>query len=549
MVRSTAVLILLLSSTFTTPFILYPNVGAVSILHPGSIAEAGWQILCTGFEKSILLCIDPPYPAPFVFCSLKVGIDFSLTLVCHFYNSDLNRPKRFVMCAMIGLTREVSNAYQTYSPMPVGKAFALALSASVISCTQAGTYTDEPMTWHLGCKLVSLAPGEKNKILTWSSGLGRFQPPLNGMGDTLQVKAHDFMVHYYDIVDLTNSPSTSFNAASCLPLNGQNYYVDPGGYPSPLIASWREDVAEFSTPNVASQSLSASVIGGLMHVTYLNLPCIPNGFETNAPLKVCPPPPNPRLPFTVDLNLFDYATMRAPPGTNFPAFLNFTTSGDTAGLRVETNPAPNVVFNMTGRVSLFGQIKICSTTLAACLVPDISEGRMLNVTVNFYNATTGGPLFDELLQFVHDSMPPVVTTHSVSFDPRGDMLISVTANDTTTSPIDASLFFTTDGGATWNVTSLQANTDISQALHTRTFTGSAGPFKGGTQIRYFISIQDVVSNLNYYGVGQATVPSRTPLPPVVLLLLALAALVTSRVAKRRRRIYQINMNSTQRQDY
>jgi len=236
--------------------------------------------------------------------------------------------------------------------------------------------------------------------------------------------------------------------------------------------------------------------------------CVPTGFAAKVPdLPVCPVRSNPPPPGTVDLNLFTWYTDIQPAGTQMPAVLDVTVTGDPTGLRIETSPQPGVEFNMLGGGDVYGKLRVCSSaSLTVCLAPQVPEGQKIVVTVNITPLDDDDPPVFESGEFVQDTEPPKVLSHTAAFDASNNMIVDLLAKDDTTSPIAAELWFSTDGGVTWSHTPLAATSDIlaepSESM--RAFHGGAGPFGSGQSVRYFIAVEDDVSNVTYYGIGDAT---------------------------------------------
>jgi hypothetical protein len=134
----------------------------------------------------------------------------------------------------------------------------------------------------------------------------------------------------------------------------------------------------------------------------------------------------------------------------------------------------------------------------------VEEGRQLEVRVNVNSTDPDSPPFFEDGHFIQDMVPPKVTSYSESFDSSHNLLFTVTAADATTSPVYAELWFSTDAGVIWSQLQLEPDSDILQDTSVRTFSGTAGPFAVGSTVQYFVAVEDTVSNITYFGTGQAT---------------------------------------------
>jgi hypothetical protein len=419
---------------------------------------------------------------------------------------------------------------------------------------------------HFGCALVELKPGEK-KSTPYGEVAG--YKLIKKKTDTkpaeqipfANLKADYFQVTYTDHVDLSSKPNKKFDMTSCTPVKGQANFVsfDQSSVSEDLRAEWALRFQDLIDPYVVYQPINplpllcdvngdgvidlsdvAAIFAarnmvaapgdprdvdgdGLITVNdaricanrvskqytlYEDPPCVPVGFP--ATVKELPPcelrsiaPP----PLTSDLNLYFFATDLAPLGTEFPAILSVTTEGDATGIRIQTVPNAGDVFNMQGGVELDGELTLCSTASSTvCLPPKVQESRQLGVTITVRDADTGDILFFQTGEFIRDSEPPKVISYSTGFDFSNNFLISISAQDATTSPVGAELWFSTDGGTSWDQLTLDPTSDIFDGASIPTFVGTTGPFLHGQIIQYFVAIEDMVANTNYFGIGEQVVP-------------------------------------------
>ena len=419
---------------------------------------------------------------------------------------------------------------------------------------------------HFGCQLVELQPGEQNHPVPYGSVKGYKVVTKNVVGPPQEkevpfnsLKADDFEVSYTDQIDLTSTPKKKFDDASCKPAVGQQNFIDydtdtieegvrsrwsfeEKAFIDPFVQFQRTplmprqpcdadgdgiiDLADIQAIFAARNQLAApgdprdvdhdglitvndaricTLRTSKQYTLYSDPPCLPPGVPATVPdLPVCPAPVGTPPGAKVDLNLFSFYTETSPPGTLFPAVLDVQTDGDAAGLRLETTPPAGEMFNMMGVIDLVGQLRVCaSSSLTVCAPPKVSEGRVLDVTVDV-NALDPDVSFAENGRFIQDTEPPKVLAHSVTFDSGGNLIVDVTAFDATTSPVGADFWFSIDGGVSWDRATLDATTDILlDDLSTRTFTGNLGPLSPGVSIQYFIAVKDVVSNIVYFGLDQA----------------------------------------------
>jgi hypothetical protein len=396
-----------------------------------------------------------------------------------------------------------------------------------------------------------------------TSGSTIYKPPV-GAGITT-LKADDFRINYSDSIKFT-AAVTKYDPASCKiagggsdgkhkDLNAQDTFLVPD---SPPASYWLQQHVDFKDPvfrfqpitptppgpcdingdgeidisdinaifaargtRVAPGSLGDADGDGVITVNdtricvskvtkqyslYDDSPCLPNAFPATVPdLPRCPLRAGSAPPLSGDINLFDADTMGASAGTQFPALLDVQTGGDGIA-RVETIPKSGTLFDIPGGGELFGTVTVCSVTNPVQCLPAVqaADGRRMDMIINIRDASTGELMFFQQGQYIQDTQPPQVTSHSIGFDAARNLLVQVTASDAASSPIHAEFWFSTDGGTTWDHITLDPLSDVLDEPSTQSFQGSVGPFLPGRSIRYFIGVQDVVSNVTYFGVGQVT---------------------------------------------
>ncbi len=449
---------------------------------------------------------------------------------CTFTNNGSDA-KDFLLCFMIDLKEGLRNGmYNDPSGSPVaGRDYQTvkvndSVKGNIVKCNditdplnpKQGRNGGSSSSYHFGCREVKVpkkvggTPGQNMTTFDTLGGGGYVPPP--GV-DPKKLKATDFEVSYADAIDIGALGLKFDPNGTCDKVNGQANFLQPEAQ---LIgdfgAFWIFGTLPGSGGDQRRVGFQSTIIDPpprAQDAPLASMPCTPAGFPSHvSDLPECPPAGIPQ-PTSVDLNLFYFATMMAPNGSLFPVYLNATTTGNVTGLRVQMNPAPRVTFNIPGGKSgdMLGNVTLCSdTSFTQCLLPSVEEGRRLDVTVDFHNATTGDVLFSESGQFIQDTRPPRIVADMTRFDPMNNLAADVTATDDTTSPIQATLWFSRDGGLSWNRTALQTATDVLQELRNRTFAGSVGPFGAGTQVLYFVSVQDVLYNVDYFGPVQITVP-------------------------------------------
>src|SRR5207249_7761810 len=85
----------------------------------------------------------------------------------------------------------------------------------------------------------------------------------------------------------------------------------------------------------------------------------------------------------------------------------------------------------------------------------------------------------------------------------GTSWLKVTAQDADNSPTYATVCFSIDGGP-WTNTPLNSTSDPFHLLSTRSFSGTIGFVPLHSTVKYFLTVQDLVCNLVYFGIGSAT---------------------------------------------
>jgi hypothetical protein len=444
------------------------------------------------------------------------------------------------------------------------------LNVKKIVCekVQGGGGATDLTSVYFGCVEVTLPVGATNQPTTIGSvkNYKLITRKFND-GDEKEVpfksfKARDFSVVYTDSINLTGMPDTSLDKDSCKDAPGQDNFIQYGqsiaknvqsqwslpfggnknGWATlqPIRPAEGTIVCDANRDNVVDVGDVQAILAarnrvalpgdprdadkdGLItvndarictlrltrqNVSYAQSPCVPTGFPAaSPPLPACPVRSGPPPPTAVDLNLFTWYTEIQPAGEQIPTVLAVTATGDLTGIRVETNPPEGLVFDMIGGTDLRGRLRVCSSAnTTTCLAPEGPEGSQVEVTVDITPLDPDDPDVVEGGQFIQDNQPPRVDSHTATFDASNNLVVDLVATDDTTSPIDAELWFSIDGGVTWSHLPLDSTTDILEDVRrpTREFVGQVGPFASGQPVRYFVAVSDEVSNVNYFGIGEVT---------------------------------------------
>lgn len=366
---------------------------------------------------------------------------------------------------------------------------------TTVGCTKqdaTGGYSSS--SFHFGCEEVDLQPGA-SVIATFASESAYRAPP------GVAVKAQDFLVTYADNAIL--DPGDTYDATNCrLGLDEEQAGFVLFDFGSGLVGVyWVVSQLPFVDPFISHQQ-DEGESGAKEYSLFEDAPCLPDGFPA-APgqLAACPSRDGEPPPVEVDLNVFFNESYLASPEETFPAEIQLRTEGD-ADVRIETDPPVGEPFEMVGGADEIGTLRVCDiATEDDCVAPDLPEGSRLTVTLDFVDPGTGELLFPEVIEFIADTEPPLVRSARAVAG-----LLEVVASDETTSPLHATAWFSADAGETWEPTSMDIDPPIDAELSgeepgSRTFTAQ---IPDGTEVQYFVTIQDTVFNLTFFGPRRAS---------------------------------------------
>jgi len=423
-------------------------------------------------------------------CSLTIDEQNNYIHECKFRSTDQTKGASFVFCNMVDMH---SNSIPD-DPIVTGltkvhydvEDHTLVNGTKIIKCVkQPGEGSGNDSSIHYGCKLVTVPVGGETKITFPSS---KYIKPDNFTG---KVSAFDFQVNYADIISLNGR---LFDEKSCDPVLGQGNWLVPQAADS---AIWFITDEPFDDPFITTQ-FSNHLERDISYATFSDFPCLPYDFPlTILEYPTCPiyhgdPPPT-----TVDLNLFYWESELASLGTLFPTFFTIVPNGDMDGIRIETTPLHDEVFDILGHEMTFGSLTLCSDLDGMyCIPPSIEEGREVTPRIDFFNAETGNYTFAETTRFIKDTQPPEIQDITVLVNEDYTIDFHVSALDLTTSPIYSALWYNAGNG--WISITLTPEGDIKDRISERIFEGSIGPFNPGSLIEYFVTVQDVVSNVVFH---------------------------------------------------
>ncbi|HVZ39666.1 MAG TPA: hypothetical protein VHI13_10350 [Candidatus Kapabacteria bacterium] len=428
----------------------------------------------------------PPRPdAPNVCVQYTITVDAKtgeVTLKAKFTNKG-GTEKKFIFCQMIATSTDTKVQMAACDIYYDAK-------AKQVKCSTSTRKFDQAMnSYHFGCKLVTVAGNGTTDVDYGKATDDGFKGK----------KASDFYVTYADYVELPTG--ATFDDASCKDCFGKDKSTGLTGTPA-MMGDWYLPVLPFTDPYIVYQPIDSNIRPAPPEYRSITLGLgVPSNFPatvTQLPHNVPGPPPS---VYTVPLNLFDVHTMDADSTQSWIAQLSLAITGDAAGATFTTTPANGSTFTIRGMDEPTGTIDV--TTPAPLAQGDTSE-MVITVHDPDTDSTVGDQLFAQKGFFVNDTHPPVATGRSVGRVGADSLSVQVTATDSTTEPLAASFWYSTDGGATWDVSGMQSSTDLLDDASTRTFNGGVSGIARSRPVEYFFLLQDAVFNYTYYGIG--TIP-------------------------------------------
>lgn len=421
-------------------------------------------------------------------CGLTMLTDGKLIVRCRFTNTNPDRV-RFLYCMMMDLTTD--NQGDPVSGLN-GQHIVVHQSGSTVNCTKSPAGQFSQTSFHFGCEEVDLQSGE-TKIITFESA-GAYKPPQG-----VTVTAQDFQVSYADsaVVD----PAHTYDPTNCR-LDAGEEQAGFVTFDQFVVGAYWVVIGEpFVDPFVARQD-EAGKAGPKEYSLFEDSPCLPSDFKARIQdLEPCPTFDGEPPPVSVDLNLFYFESHMAERGTTFPAVIEVEATGDARGVRIETDPPEGEPFQIPGGREIFGTLRACAEdVLDRCVAPTVEEGARLSVVVNFVHPETKALLFPQVVDFFADTEPPVV--ESVDVDSE---TIRVTASDGATTPVDATLWISTDEGESWETVPLTARPSLAELeLQQDVPRGGTREFfaelpEDAKEGQYIVAVQDVVFNLTFWG--------------------------------------------------
>jgi hypothetical protein len=431
-------------------------------------------------------------------CTETLTAKGEISVECEFKNRSKRRNKHFIVCMMLDLKKAKQKPVPAIKPGDKHD-YVLKPDANnpkVLKCVEVKGSHGSSTSYHLGCKLINLKPGETLKV-KWN-GKAPFVAPPN-----TKVTANDFWINYADTINLGHEndekPELTLDENSCGPIIGQGQFLTPEV--DGVTANWVAREVAFKDPVLGFQGTTLSAATDSIYELLSFWPCAPPDLPAaNPPEGSCPPPSSrPPPPTKLDLNLYWFDSVSAPRRERYPTVLRVTETGHTRGVRVVTNPASGRTFTIRGGQRRFGSIMACATAVKhVCVAPDLPEGTRTRFEVDALSAKGKRTLFEQFGSFVQDSQPPYVDrVAATSAAGEGDLL-RVHATDAITSPVAATVWYSANEGLSWRAAGLPPASDVLDSRHSRWFAGRvAVPPEAGTE--YYVVVADELDNEDWYG--------------------------------------------------
>ncbi len=417
------------------------------------------------------------------------GTEAKGTLDCTFENPSTTKKVKFVICQMIASKTE---PLVTIDPFEVCQ---LKLTGTTISCEKK-TLTPPRVTrrgFHFGCAEVEIPPSGSKTVMTVIEDA--FFRGKN---------ASDFQVNYADVVSLIQGDGTelTFDPTNCDQCEGVGGQYDISGLSgigpgaAGIWAMWHQPWVD---PYQWLQPLNG-VPGEKEYVPYEEYWSVPEAFSIDVSGLPRTPPGGFFVPnsYRIDINLFDWFTMHASTvdadvfyQLDYDASSGFRTSPPRA------RPVPGVI-------PPFDELYESFDVLVP--PPSVPEGTRTLVRITTFDSQNYEPIIFQTGKFVHDTEPPVAL--QLRDQALGGQLhLEITVEDATTYPALANVWFSTDDHQTWSTASMKRHPTQDTPLATFKADIDLG---GSSSVDYFITVQDEVLNLLWYGPVQKQLPRLVP---------------------------------------
>jgi hypothetical protein len=438
-------------------------------------------------------------------CTETLTAKSDISVECDFINKSKTKGKRFIVCMMLdlkkGKQKPVPNIKakdkHDYELRPDEK------DPKKLKCVEVNGSDGSDTSYHFGCQLITLKPGETKKVTF--KGKSPYEAPPK-----MKVTANDFWINYADTVNLDSKQDTVLDEKSCEAIIGQGQFLTPKV--EGLSANWVAKEVSFKDPVLGIQRTTVSAVSNLIYERLDVVPCAPPAVPASTPPEgKCPGPSSrPPPPTKLDLNLYWFDSISSPH-ESYRAVLRVRIGGYSRGIRLVTSPAAGTPFMIPGGRRLYGSIVACATTPKnVCIPPAVPEGTRTTFEVDVLDAKTHGTLFSQFGTFIQDTHPPHVDSVVLTRAAGHAFAVYVRATDATTSPLAATLWYSTNHGATWQPAGLRPTSELLNSSRSRSFTGTFAP-AAGAPATYYIVVADELDNEAWFGPG-TTEPTATPPP-------------------------------------
>jgi hypothetical protein len=416
------------------------------------------------------------------------------TETCEFKNNGAGRVK-FLFCNMVELSSAAANVNHSQT-CSIG----FDRAAGKWKCFPDPIPRGFPAkpSFHFGCKVIDLAAG---------AGTG----PLKGEGQSDNFKgkeAKDFQISYADIFDLSIGDFDDSGCGACFGRNsGTNFGGGTGTVPRRAEATgfWIMSKVPITDPYVRWQELDGT-LHAVEYTSFASELSVPSNFPVVFDeLGRTTPGVTPPAHYTQDLLLWDLFTMSDPPSDFTPVAMEPFVGPAPPGVTVTASSPPPEI---QGGSMDYGVLTIGQPGT-------VPEGGEVDWSIAYVNPEDPAEqLWEQDGNAVQDTVPPLVGSHSVSFDGARNLFVSIAASDATTSPVGANFFYSLDGGAAWQIAPLTPAIDPVSDPHANTFHATVPvQVAQGQTIDYFYNVHDGVLNHTWFGPGLTTIATCEAVPP------------------------------------
>ena len=347
-------------------------------------------------------------------------------------------------------------------------------------------------TSHLGCRVVTIEAGKTAKE--------SFKTPTAfDAGEGIKFSERDFELAYADVTLLKKGDKEfiKYDEESCKDVPGDEHYLKIlGGETDRFVTEWAIIDQPVNHPYVTLAD------GSKIYVTFADWPCMYPEFPLQfTPYPICPILTGEPPPVTVTTNLFDVHTMaKGREQDTFADLVVEIIGGDPEDFQVVTEPGLGVPFSIS-------PLELRQGTLTVIPTSPLEEGDSIRVRLFMHDIELDENLFANVVDYIEDTEPPVVVDSSASINPQQQLEVEIVVSDVTTTPDEALLWLSSNGGDTWESVIMDRVTPFPQAGKLQTYTATIDPIPLGSEVTYFIESHDAVDNVSF------TLPASIDAPP------------------------------------